>query len=57
MNRVKIGWGKRELSIDAPVSIPGQMYMRVSEGIHDPLLTTALCVDLVGSFYYVRIHV
>ena len=45
MERVKIGWGKRELSIDAPVSIPGQMYLRVSEGVHDPLYTTALCVD------------
>ena len=45
MERVKIGWGKRELSIDAPVSIPGQMYMRISEGIHDPLYATAMCVD------------
>ena len=45
MDRVKIGWGKREISIDEPVSIPGQMYLRISEGIHDPLYVTALCVD------------
>ena len=45
MSRVKIGWGKRELSINEPVVIPGQMYMRVSEGVHDPLYTTAMCVD------------
>ena len=45
MDRVKIGWGRREVSIDEPVSIPGQMYMRISEGIHDPLYVTALCVQ------------
>ena len=45
MNQVKIGWGRREISIDAPVKIPGQMYLRISEGIHDPIMVTALCVD------------
>ena len=45
MNTVKIGWAKREISTNEPVSIPGQMYIRVSEGIHDPLYVTALCVD------------
>ena len=45
MNQVLIGWAKKELSIDKPVSVPGQMYLRVSEGIHDPLYATALCVD------------
>ena len=45
MSSFKIGWGKRELSCDKPVSIPGQMYIRVSEGIHDPLYATAMCVD------------
>ena len=28
-----------------PVLIPGQSYIRVSEGIHDPLCITVLCVD------------
>jgi len=45
MNQVKIGWAKREISTNEPVSIPGQMYIRVSEGIHDPLYVTALCID------------
>lgn len=45
MEQVKIGWGRRDLSIDAPVNIPGQMYLRISEGIHDPIYATALCVD------------
>ena len=45
MGNLKIGWGKRELSMEGPVLIPGQMYMRVSEGVHDPLFATALCVD------------
>ena len=42
---IQIGWGRREISIDEPVSIPGQAIMRISEGIHDPLYVTALCVD------------
>jgi len=45
MSQLKIGWAKRELSTLEPVSIPGQMYMRISEGVHDPIYTTALCVD------------
>lgn len=45
MSTVKIGWARREISTNEPVSIPGQMYIRVSEGVHDPLYVTALCVD------------
>ena len=45
MSTVKIGWAKREISTTEPVEVPGQMYLRVSEGIHDPLYVTALCVD------------
>ena len=45
MSQLKIGWGKQELSTTEPILIPGQMYMRVSEGIHDPLYATAMCVD------------
>ena len=45
MSTVKIGWAKREISTTEPVSIPGQMFQRISEGIHDPLYVTALCVD------------
>ena len=45
MERVKIGWGRREISLDEPVSIAGQFHLRVSEGILDPLYATALCID------------
>ena len=45
MDRIKLGWGRRETSIDEPVSVPGQMHMRISEGIHDPLYVTALAID------------
>lgn len=45
MKPVQIGWGRRPLHIDGPVSLPGQMHMRISEEILDPLYATALCVD------------
>lgn len=45
MDRVKFGWAMREYSTELPVMIPGQSYIRVSEGIHDPLCITVLCVD------------
>ena len=45
MSVVKLGWGRREFSTNDPVSMPGQMQLRISEGIHDPLYVTALCVD------------
>jgi len=45
MCAVKIGWAKRDISTTEPVSIPGQMYLRISEGIHDPITVTALVLD------------
>jgi len=45
MDTVKIGWGRRAISLDAPVSLPGQVYMRISKGVLDPTYATALCVD------------
>ena len=45
MEQVKIGWGRREISIDEPVLLSGQMYLRISEGILDPMYATALCID------------
>ena len=45
MRNVKIGWGMREISVSDPVSLPGQVYMRISRGIHDPTYATALCID------------
>lgn len=45
MSTLKIGWGRRCLSMDAPVSLPGQFHLRISERILDPLYATVLCVD------------
>ena len=45
MGNLRIGWGRREVSTMEPVSIPGQVHMRISQGIHDKLYVTALCVD------------
>lgn len=45
MCAIKIGWAKRDISTTEPVSINGQAYMRISEGIHDPIMVTALCID------------
>ncbi len=45
MNKVKIGWSKKEFSLNEPVDINGQMYMRRCYGIHDPLLAVAVVID------------
>ena len=45
MERIKIGWSRKEITTDKPVAIPGQMYVRVSEGVLDPVYVTALAVD------------
>ena len=41
---MKIGWGRREYSMNVPCNMNGQMYMRVCEGILDPLYITAMAV-------------
>lgn len=45
VNRVKIGWGRRMISLDEPFSLAGQRYMRLSEGIHDLQYVTAMVID------------
>lgn len=45
MERVKIGWSMRDVSLDEPMSLPGQGYLRVSTGILDPVCVTAMAVD------------
>lgn len=45
METVKIGWGRRDISYHGAISVAGQMYLRISEGVLDPLYVTALCVD------------
>lgn len=45
MRQVKVGWATRNISTAAAVNIPGQMYMRVSKGLSDPLFCTALVIE------------
>jgi len=45
MNAVKIGWASRDISTDKPIGILGQMYLRISTGILDPVTLTALTID------------
>ena len=43
--RLKIGWAQTSITPEAPLLMEGQMYMRASEWIHDPLTSTALVLD------------
>ncbi len=43
--QVLIGWSRRDVSTDQPVGIRGQFYLRLSAGIKDPILVTALALD------------
>ncbi len=45
MNRLNIGWASRDVSTDAPITVPGQFNMRISEGVHDPITVTALVIE------------
>ena len=42
---IKVGWAERSIAPDFPVNIPGQRYKRVSEGVLDSLVVTALALD------------
>lgn len=43
--QIKIGWGKRDTTPSGRVMLAGQMGNRLSEGVLDPLSTTALALD------------
>ena len=45
MQRIKIGWARRDVSTDKPINIPGQFHMRISKGISDPLYVNTLVLD------------
>ncbi len=45
MNELKIGWAERDVTTTAPVNIPGQFYMRIAEGVLDPIMVAALVID------------
>ncbi len=42
---LKIGWAQTDLTPSVPVIMEGQMYMRASEYVHDPLTATAVAFD------------
>jgi hypothetical protein len=42
---LKIGWAMNDISTDKPVALAGTMYRRVSKGLRDPLMATALVID------------
>ena len=39
------GWAAQEFSIDRPVELHGQYYQRISRGVRDPLMATALALE------------
>lgn len=45
----KLGWAQRELTFDKPVMLFGQMHVRISQGVQDPLTVTALALESEGS--------
>lgn len=45
MNELMIGWASRDVTTAAPVNIPGQFSMRISQGVLDPVTVTALVLD------------
>ena len=44
-NQLKIGWASTDISTDEPVLLSGQMYIRISQGVLDPITATALWID------------
>ena len=47
---LKIGWASRDVSTDKPVIIRGQHYTRISKGVLDPIMATALTVENNGDY-------
>jgi len=45
MSQIRIGWASRSISTEKPVNITGQFYMRISQGVMDPVTATALVLD------------
>ncbi len=45
MNKLKIGWASRDVSIEKPIHIPGQFYVRISKGVLDPVEVNALVIE------------
>ena len=42
---LKIGWATNDISTDQPVALAGTFHRRISKGLRDPLMATALAID------------
>ncbi len=40
-----VGWAQRSITPDEPVALWGQMYLRISKGVLDPVTCTALAIE------------
>ncbi len=45
---LKIGWASRSITPERPAMLHGQMHVRVSQGVENPLLVTALALERDG---------
>jgi len=45
MKQIKIGWAQTSITPSEPALMEGQMYMRASRYVHDPITATALALD------------
>lgn len=43
--KLQIGWASREVTPDRPVNLQGQFHMRISKGVKDQLMVTALALS------------
>ena len=43
--KLKIGWGRRSLVPDRPVAVAGQFHLRISKGMLNPVIVSALAID------------
>ena len=47
---LKIGWSRKDVSSKDPLPITGQFYLRVSEGVLDPILVNTLTLENNGDY-------
>lgn len=42
---MQVGWSSADITPDAPIYLSGQRYSRISEGVKDPIMATALALE------------
>jgi hypothetical protein len=45
---LKVGWAVADITPNRPVALVGQLYKRISTGVHDPLMATVLALESSG---------